>query len=371
MSNVWTRARRNTPQIDCGLCGRPTCSSFARAYLADQLGLDDCPILRTPDFANLRVSLELMKRDNPLRPHAAPPAKSELVLFSPCAEDSSLISAEARVFNGVGEGQYVRFGGFDPGLLCDLLDATEPILTSVKCSRELGYARADYDESNVTILQDGRVNLRKLPSRAAAEDLFGRIERVILGATICDCCGCELLSIVVGECEKAGNTHPALHAGSASHVEYAEGEIHNIVVGTLNDQPVSAKDIIAQCQQIILTACDLLLNGEKVSEEPCDIEGIWRVVVRALAGAERETFPVLLRLAAMVWFARVACFSLSDLTLRVLALNRPEQRSILGFLADALRGKTPARTSLEGSVEYVMAIADVAGVARAIRLLST
>jgi len=339
--------------------------------LADQLGLDDCPILRTPDFANLRVSLELMKRDNPLRPHAAPPAKSELVLFSPCAEDSSLISAEARVFNGVGEGQYVRFGGFDPALLCDLLDATEPILTSVKCSRELGYARADYNESNVTILQDGRVNLRKLPSRAAAEDLFGRIERVVLGAIICDCCGCELLSIVVGECQKTGNTHPALHAGSASHVEYAEGELHNIAVGTLDDQLVSAKDIIAKCQQIILTACDLLLNGEKVSEESCDVEGIWRVVVRALAGAERETFPVLLRVAAMVWCARLACFSLSDLTLRVLALNRPEQRSILGFLADALRGKTPAKTSLEGSAEYVMAIADVAGVARAIRLLST
>ncbi len=370
MSNVWTRARRNTPQIDCGLCGRPTCSSFTRAYLADQLGLDDCPILRTPDFANLRVSLELLKRDNPLGPHVAPPAKSELVLFSPCAEDSSLISAEARVFNGVGEGQYVRFGGFDPALLCDLLDATEPILTSVKCSRELGYARADYDESNVTILQDGRVNLRRLPSRAAAEDLFGRIERVVLGAIICDCCGCELLSIVVGECEKAGNTHPALHAGSASHVECARGELQDIVVGTMNNQLLSAKEIIAECRQIILTACGQLLKGVKVREESCDIEGIWRFVVRALAGAERDSFPVLLRVAAMVWFARMACFSLSDLTLRFQILNEGEQRGVSGLLANALRGKVPAKSSLEGSVEYIMAIADVAGVARGIRLLS-
>ncbi|MCF2138248.1 MAG: hypothetical protein K9W43_13535 [Candidatus Thorarchaeota archaeon] len=220
MSNVWVRAWRNTPQYNCGLCGRSTCTAFARAYLAGNLDLDACPVMQTGEFVNLRTTLETMRtREHVVSPQPAPERSSVKIAFlQPCKDDIKRVSGTLTIYNGVPQGQLMNFGGFDPLVLCDLLDHLGDKFSFIKCSRELGYARADRDEINITILQDGRVNLRQVPDKGAIYKLAASLERVLIGALICDCCGCDLLSVLV-DCPTAAGEHYVLDAGQMTSLD--------------------------------------------------------------------------------------------------------------------------------------------------------
>ena len=57
MSSVWTKARKNTPEIDCGLCGFTTCGAFARSVVVGNAKISTCPVLALEQYNEQRKEL--------------------------------------------------------------------------------------------------------------------------------------------------------------------------------------------------------------------------------------------------------------------------------------------------------------------------
>jgi ArsR family metal-binding transcriptional regulator len=51
---TWIDIYRLLPKTNCQLCGEAGCSAMAGRYILGQAGLDDCPVLREPEFARNR-----------------------------------------------------------------------------------------------------------------------------------------------------------------------------------------------------------------------------------------------------------------------------------------------------------------------------
>ncbi|MHA1771021.1 MAG: (Fe-S)-binding protein [Candidatus Thorarchaeota archaeon] len=299
MSNVWVRAWRNTPQYNCGLCGRSTCSAFARAYLAGDLELDACPIMQMAEFVNFRTTLEIMRtREQVVSLRPAPERSPEGISFlQPCKDNIERVTGMFRVYNGVPEGQSMRFGGFDPLVLCDLLDNLSDQFTFIKCSRELGYARADRGEMNITVLQDGRVNLRQVPDETTAYTLAASLERVLMGALICDCCGCDLLSVLV-DCTNTEENHPVLDAGLRASLDR-----------TIIKKPFSAavlsttfgdysSEIITLFEQVFLRfeeLVDKIIQGKRSSSKEDFIESYRVLLDYLMKESDSKSMTLLLK----------------------------------------------------------------------------
>ncbi|UCE11221.1 MAG: hypothetical protein JSW61_04600 [Candidatus Thorarchaeota archaeon] len=201
MSSIWTRTWKATPKVDCGLCGLPNCASFGRAIVFGECEIEACPLLRLNGFASLKAELKsICSRAPSRRAKLAPEQPEGGVLFTrPCKDTDEKVMAELRVFNGVKTGEPILFGVFDPRILCELMDCLKPHFDLVKCSRDLGYGRADVGEMSITVLQDGRINMRRVDDKEAVMRLFERMERVLIGAAVCNSCGRDLLSILLSD----------------------------------------------------------------------------------------------------------------------------------------------------------------------------
>jgi len=220
MSSIWTRSVKASPRFDCGLCGFPKCASFTRAVIVDLATLDQCPLLNLNEFAGLMSELEtLIKRKTGLRFRTATELPEGGVLLTrPCKDTDQKVMAELRVHNGVQVGEQVRFGVFDSTLLCDYSECLSGVFEVVKCSRDLGYGRADTGEMSITLLQDGRINMRRVDNKENVLATFATIEAAVLGSTICNCCGNDLVSIVSGLVSHQ-DAHTVLRAGSSICVD--------------------------------------------------------------------------------------------------------------------------------------------------------
>ncbi|MFW9910527.1 MAG: (Fe-S)-binding protein [Candidatus Thorarchaeota archaeon] len=220
MSSIWSRLVKASPLLDCGLCGFPKCASFTRAALVGRVTLERCPILSLSEFSGLKSEQEgLILRKTGLRyREALERPEGGVLLTRPCKDTDQKVMAELRVYNGVSVGEQVLYGTFDSILLCDYLDCLSSIFEIVKCSRDLGYGRADTGEMSITLMQDGRINMRRVDDRESVLRVFAKIEAAILGSTICNCCGNDLVSIVSNLCDASEN-HPALSAGSSICVD--------------------------------------------------------------------------------------------------------------------------------------------------------
>ena len=107
MSSIWARTWKNTPQLDCGMCGYPTCAAFARAFVVEDTAIDSCPLFELPEFMNLKEEIETVgMRRSTLRERSAPEPPEGGVLFTqPCKDTDEKVMAELRVFNGVPAGE--------------------------------------------------------------------------------------------------------------------------------------------------------------------------------------------------------------------------------------------------------------------------
>ncbi|MHA2119376.1 MAG: (Fe-S)-binding protein, partial [Candidatus Thorarchaeota archaeon] len=164
MSSLWVKTWKNTPQIDCGLCGEATCASFARALVVGRTQIDRCPLLGLSKHEARREELERLSKRKPTlkgKPAAKLP-EGGMLLTRPCQDTDEKVMAELRVYNGVEAGDQIHFGVFEPKLLCDLIDCIADRFELIRCSRDLGYGRAEIDDMSITILQDGRVNMRRV-----------------------------------------------------------------------------------------------------------------------------------------------------------------------------------------------------------------
>ncbi len=149
---------------------------------------------------------------------ATDPPEGGIVLTRPCKDTDQKVMAELRIHNGVPSGERVNFGVFDAHLLCELSECLRGLFEDVKCSRDLGYGRVDTGEMSITILQDGRVNMRRVDDEEQVREVFNTIETAILGSTICNCCGNDLVSIASG-LVKHRDAHTVLRCGSSIRID--------------------------------------------------------------------------------------------------------------------------------------------------------
>ncbi|MHA2209917.1 MAG: (Fe-S)-binding protein, partial [Candidatus Thorarchaeota archaeon] len=216
MSSLWVKTWKNTPQIDCGLCKKATCASFARALVVGRTQIDGCPLLGLEKHKSLREELERLSKRKPTlrgKPAAKLP-EGGMLLTRPCQDTDEKVMAELRMYNGVEAGEQIHFGVFEPLLLCDLIDCIADRFELIRCSRDLGYGRAEIEDMSITILQDGRVNMRRVSDETRVLELFRQIERAIFGSIICNCCGHDVLSVIAGFAPIENELHPVLSAGS-------------------------------------------------------------------------------------------------------------------------------------------------------------
>ena len=216
MSSLWVKTWNSTPQIDCGLCGEATCGSFARALVVGRIEIDNCPLLALDKHNDRREELEHLSKRRPTvigKPAAKLP-EGGMLLTRPCQDTDEKVMAELRVFNGVEAGKPIHFGVFEPSLLCDFMDCIADRFELVRCSRDLGYGRAEIEDMSITILQDGRVNMRRVSDEQRVLELFSQIERAIFGSIICNCCGHDVLSVLSGLAPLKNEPHTVFSAGS-------------------------------------------------------------------------------------------------------------------------------------------------------------
>ncbi len=178
---------------------------------------DACPLFKIPEYQPMHFELDTVIKQAPHpRSRLAPPMPEDGVLLtSPCKDTNERVMAELRVFNGVNTGDPILYGMFDPIILCKCLECLAQVFEMVKCSKELGYGRADTGDMSITILQDGRINMRRVLDRNHVVKLFSQIERALFGSMICNSCGRDLLSILLDDNLVEGETeHEILRGGS-------------------------------------------------------------------------------------------------------------------------------------------------------------
>jgi hypothetical protein len=121
---------------------------------------------------------------------------------------------------------------------------------------------------SITILQDGRINMRRVSDEDRVRELFGIIERAILGSTICNCCGSDLLTVLLGIVQpRQSDTHPVLQAGSSITLDQGaieRGPAKLDAEGLPSGCAPLAEKVIRTRHAHILSMAESLLNGQSV-----------------------------------------------------------------------------------------------------------
>jgi hypothetical protein len=174
-----------------------------------------CPVLGLEQYTPERGELETLSSEVKNTEKPAPEQPEGGVLLSkPCMDAPDLLMAEMRIFNGVKSGEPMKYGVLDPAILCWFLDCVSSRYEDMRCSKELAYAWGNMEEIKVHILRDGRVRMRRARGAEHALDSFMIIERTVMGAIICNCCGRDLLTVLTGLVDSSEQHHTVLKAGS-------------------------------------------------------------------------------------------------------------------------------------------------------------
>ncbi|MFW9808725.1 MAG: (Fe-S)-binding protein [Candidatus Thorarchaeota archaeon] len=344
MSSVWTKARKNTPEIDCGLCGFPTCAAFARSLVHDNVDVTSCPILLLERYSERREELENLAADSRNVTKPAPEQPDGGVLLSkPCLDAPELLMAEMRIFNGIEPGSSQRFSVLDPVILCWLLDCVSSRYQDMRCSKELAYAWGDMEETKVHILRDGRVRMRRAKGKEHALESFGIIERTVIGATICNCCGHDLLSVLVGLAPPpTKKIHTVLEAGSTLTLN------SNQIDWTLSKHSMETQfierifELIEPIYTSLSSQLDLMIAGDFKTENTFDARPkICSYISMMLEPSAQEYLTMFLKGLAHAFFLDNALQGLNEIRHIV-----DEQQVDSDFVTDLL--KNTRMQSLEG-----------------------
>ncbi|MGY5864587.1 MAG: (Fe-S)-binding protein [Candidatus Thorarchaeota archaeon] len=370
MSSVWTKSRKNTPEIDCGLCGYPTCATFARSLVTRETDISNCPILALKSFNDKLNELTTLLSDTPATTKPAPQQPEGGVLMSkPCLDAPELQMAEMRIFNGVKPGTPQRFGVLDPVILCWLLDCVSSRYQDMKCSKDLAYAWGDMEETKVHILRDGKVRMRRAKGKEHALDSFRMIERTVFGATICNCCGHDLFSILAGLAPSPENgTHTLLNAGSTLSLDPKQ------IDWTLSTNSMNAElgarmfDLVDPIHTSLTSQLDLMITGDFETEGQSDVyPEICKFISTMLEPEAQDYVTMFLKSLAHAFFLDNAIRGLAGI--RKLIQNQPDKTA---FVIELLKNTRP-----DSLVEYdvsslddisVLLLANAARVSRALDL---
>ncbi len=335
MSSIWSKARRNTPEIDCGLCGFPTCATFARTLVSEGIAISKCPILSLEIYRERREELTKLPIDSRTIIKPAPEQPEGGVLLSkPCMDAPDLLMAEMRIFNGVEPGLPQRFGVLDPVILCWLLDCVSSKYQDMRCSKELAYAWGDMEEIKVHILRDGRVRMRRARGKEHALESFRIIERTVIGAAVCNCCGHDLLSVLSGFAPPSTEEiHPVLKAGSTLYLNPDQIE------WTLNSPSGEHNfgkrmlELIEPIHASLVSQLDLMIMGDFKSESIFDARPkICSFINLMFEQPAQDYLVVLLKGLAQAFFLDNALRALADIRLFI-----HEQKTEADFVIQLLK----------------------------------
>ncbi len=369
MSSVWTKARKNTPEIDCGLCGFTTCGAFARSVVVGNAEISTCPVLALEQYTEQREELEKMTSEakNTVKPAPEQP-EGGVLLSKPCMDSPDLLMAEMRIFNGVNPGEPMKYGVLDPAILCWLLDCVSSRYEDMRCSKELAYAWGDMEEIKVHILRDGRVRMRRARGAEHALDSFKIIERTVMGAVICNCCGRDLFTVLAGLATPSEQQHTVLRAGSTLSLK------PNLVDWTPLKQAIDSKhiaqmiDIIDVLYSDFMELLDFLIAGKYPTEnlpEPrskiCKINSL--MVDPLIQGNE----VVFLRGLTLAFFIDNAMIGLNSLNL--LLSDKQTDQTLVHDLLNAAKTLSLQKNDVKSlSSSEILPLAHSTRVERAIQL---
>ena len=163
------------PKIDCGMCGNPTCWTFARRVYTNLQEAHDC--LPNRDKRNMDIEEIIRKGITLVRKKG----EQKVVEFQPCGEYEkiTLESQLSTIDNS-------PFDILDSEEMCLLLrDA--PIFTEAKCSVDAGYAMLNSQGEGVHIFRAGKVIIRRAPDKTSALKILNSARRVLWGSVTCSC----------------------------------------------------------------------------------------------------------------------------------------------------------------------------------------
>jgi ArsR family metal-binding transcriptional regulator len=336
MSSVWTKARKNTPEIDCGLCGYPTCATFARSLVSKEVELSRCPILSLDTFGKNLTELKEVLDATPATTKPAPERPEGGVLMSkPCMDAPELQMAEMRIFNGVNPGSPQRFGVLDPVILCWLLDCVSSRYQDMKCSIDLAYAWGDMEETKVHILRDGKVRMRRAKGKEHALESFRIIERTVIGATICNCCGHDLFSVLAG-LAPTKESHTVLKAGSTLMLD--PGQLDWTLRNNSLDSKLGEKisELIEPIHTSLVRHLDLMQTGDFETENEYDPRPeICKFVSLMIEPESQDHITIFLKALAYSFYLDNALTGLSEI--RRLVKEQPMSRETVIELLKSVR----------------------------------
>ncbi len=315
MSSVWTKARKNTPEIDCGLCGLTTCGAFARSTVVGKVKISACPVLGLERYNIEREELETLSKNTRNTERPAPEQPEGGVLLSkPCTDSPDLLMAEMRIFNGVNPGDPMKFGVLDPSILCWFLDCVSSRYEDMRCSKELAYAWGNIEEIKVHILRDGRVRMRRARNANHALDSFRIIERTVMGAIICNCCGQDLLTVLARLGDSTEEHHTVLEAGSTVSLnsDLIEWKPSSQIPDT---KPITEMiDLVDELHSDMMKRVEQLVAGNYVNEQKNETRSkICKIISLMVDPLMSGNETIFLRGLAISFFIDNAVLGLSSL----------------------------------------------------------
>jgi hypothetical protein len=244
----------------------------------------------------------------------------------------------------------------------------------VKCSGDLGYGRADVDEMNITVLQDGRINMRRVKDRHQVMNVFGKLERALVGATICNCCGCDLLSILSGCVEPVDtDRHTAYDAGTNMRIDEEMAQLplrRADVVSALDENAEHALNLIQSLADHLESGMAQLQDGSielfrAVSSEDARCSLVELITNSSLYGNE----TLLLKVLAFVRVVYDALCGVSELAEILTCSSKEDHDAILKLVSIAQSGELSLQMKAIDDQRRILALAHSLRLNRAMRLL--
>ena len=191
------------PKFDCGLCGNPSCRTMARKAATGDAKPGQCVNMSTrPEYQE-----NLQKINKLLGEGVEIGAKGTVVIgetgityIHPCISEAGRVTAEAKLTSGPEGAIDLKFGFFDPIMLCWALESSG-LFKDVKCSPSLGVAKVLVDDKTVMVFKDGRMNVRRARDKMDAVETIRLVSRSLWGSIICSCCGNSGVDCASGGCE--------------------------------------------------------------------------------------------------------------------------------------------------------------------------
>jgi len=328
-----------------------------------------CPVLGLEQYALERGELETFPSEAKNTEKPAPERPEGGVLLSkPCMDSPDLLMAEMRIFNGVNPGDPMKYGVLDPAILCWLLDCVSSRYENMRCSKELAYAWGDMEEIKIHILRDGRVRMRRARGAEHALDSFKIIERTVIGAVICNCCGRDLFTVLAGLANPEEQHHTVMGAGSTLSLkqELVDWAPHKNAVDT---KPISQMiDLVNMLYSDLKKQLELSISGKYPTEHASETRSkICKIISLLVDPLIQGTEVVFLRGLALAFFIDNAMLGLSSLN--QLLSDKQVEQPLIDELLNAAQNMSLQEYDVKSlSDSEILPLAHSARVERAVQL---